>query len=337
MSFDYNILICVLAVPAVYYVILPPVLAHLPRPVQFLAKMMVIGFSGLVMSVAGCVIAIVFSVIQKRHAINRVVSRIYPHFGARLCGLTFHILGEEHLSGSPSVIVCNHQSTMDLMVISRIFPSHCVIMAKKELVYIPILGIFTVLDHVAFLFSPAVKLSNAIFIDRKNHQKAIESTSQAVADMEKNKSGIWIFPEGTRSHFKTADLLPFKKGAFHLAIQAQLPVTPVITANYSHIYDSSKLSFPGGELNIRVLEPIPTTGLTADDVNMLMDKTRDLMLQHLTEMEEISQVAATSGGDKKDAAKTNDLVSIKTTTTTDSLVVREEVRQVETDQNKTLI
>lgn len=82
-----------------------------------------------------------------------------------------------------------------------------------------------------------------------------------------------------------ADLLPFKKGAFHLAIQAQLPILPIISEGYSHIYDSSKRSFPGGELEIRVLDPIPTTGLTADDVNDLMEKTRNLMLKHLKEMD----------------------------------------------------
>lgn len=80
-------------------------------------------------------------------------------------------------------------------------------------------------------------------------------------------------------------MLPFKKGAFHLAIQAQLPVLPVVSVGYSHIYDSSKRSFPGGELEIRVLEPISTKGMTAEDVNSLMERTREVMLKHLKEMD----------------------------------------------------
>lgn len=78
--------------------------------------------------------------------------------------------------------------------------------------------------------------------------------------------------------------MPFKKGAFHLAIQAQLPILPIVAEGYSHIYDSTRRSFPGGELEIRVLEPIPTIGMTADNVNELMERTRNVMLQHLKEM-----------------------------------------------------
>jgi lysophosphatidate acyltransferase len=79
--------------------------------------------------------------------------------------------------------------------------------------------------------------------------------------------------------------LPFKKGAFHLAIQAQLPILPIVAEGYSHIYDSTRRCFPGGELEIRVLEPIPTIGMTAENVNELMERTRNLMLQHLKEMD----------------------------------------------------
>lgn len=93
-------------------------------------------------------------------------------------------------------------------------------------------------------------------------------------------------------------MLPFKKGAFHLAIQAQLPVLPIVSAGYSHIYDSAKRSFPGGELEIRVLEPISTKGMTADDVNDLMEKTREVMLKHLKEMDVAIKSQASSASVK---------------------------------------
>ncbi|KAF8975366.1 1-acylglycerol-3-phosphate O-acyltransferase [Entomortierella lignicola] len=224
------------------------------------------------MSVGGCFISIVCAVINKRYAINYIVSRCFCFLAAGPCGVTYKIVGKENLDNYPAIVVCNHQSSMDMMVLGKVFPKHCVVMAKKELLYFPFLGIF-------------MKLSNAIFIDRKNHKKAIESSSQAVADMKKHNSGIWIFPEGTRSRLDTADLLPFKKGAFHLAIQSGHPILPIVSQGYSHIYDSSKRYFPGGKLEIRVLDPIPTTGLTVDDVNDLMEKTRELMLKHLKEMD----------------------------------------------------
>ncbi|KAG9071927.1 1-acylglycerol-3-phosphate O-acyltransferase [Linnemannia hyalina] len=264
-----------IGIPLFYFLVLPKILAVLPQKAQFLAKCTVVLISTLIMSVAGCFISIACALVNKRYIINYVVSRFFGILAAGPCGVTYKIVGEEKLDNYPAIVVCNHQSSMDMMVLGAVFPKHCVVMAKKELLYFPFLGIF-------------MKLSNAIFIDRKNHKKAIESTTHAIADMKKHNSGIWIFPEGTRSRLDKADLLPFKKGAFHLAIQAQLPILPIISEGYSHIYDSSKRSFPGGELEIRVLDPIPTTGLTADDVNDLMEKTRDLMLKHLKEMDRTS-------------------------------------------------
>ncbi|KAF8923964.1 1-acylglycerol-3-phosphate O-acyltransferase [Dissophora ornata] len=128
--------------------------------------------------------------------------------------------------------------------------------------------------------------------------------------MAKHNSGIWIFPEGTRSRLETADLLPFKKGAFHLAIQSQHPILPIVAEGYSHIYDSTKRSFPGGELEIRVLEPIPTTGLTADDVNELMEKTRNVMLKHLQEMDRTGKNSVVAEVEEEEST-----VTAKTTAT----------------------
>ncbi|KAF9086048.1 1-acylglycerol-3-phosphate O-acyltransferase [Mortierella sp. GBA35] len=273
-----------IVIPLFYYFALPQILAVLPKKAQFLAKCIVVLLATLVMSVAGCFISIACAIANKRYIINYVVSRLFGILASRACGVTVKVIGKENLDKTPAIVVCNHQSSMDMMVLGSVFPKHTVVMAKKELLYFPFLGVF-------------MKLSNAIFIDRKNHKKAIESTTQAVADMKKHNSGIWIFPEGTRSRLDKADLLPFKKGAFHLAIQAQLPILPIISEGYSHIYDSSKRSFPGGELEIRVLEPIPTTGLTADDVNDLMEKTRNLMLKHLQEMDHSASATTTAKSD----------------------------------------
>ncbi|KAG0322030.1 1-acylglycerol-3-phosphate O-acyltransferase [Linnemannia gamsii] len=295
-----------IGIPLFYFLVLPKILAVLPKKAQFLAKSIIVLLATLIMSVAGCLISIACALVNKRHIINYVVSRFFGILASAPCGVTYKVVGEEKLVNYPAIVVCNHQSSMDMMVLGRVFPKHCVVMAKKELLYFPFLGMF-------------MKLSNAIFIDRKNHKKAIESTTQAVADMKKHNSGIWIFPEGTRSRLDKADLLPFKKGAFHLAIQAQLPILPIISEGYSHIYDSSKRSFPGGELEIRILDPIPTTGLTADDVNELMEKTRNLMLKHLKEMDRqstSSPVTCPAAAIKADAKPIEDAaVAGKTTAT----------------------
>ncbi|KAF9924080.1 1-acylglycerol-3-phosphate O-acyltransferase [Linnemannia zychae] len=296
-----------IVIPLFYFFVLPKIIAVLPKKAQFLAKCIIVLLATLVMSFAGCFISIACALVNKRYIINYVVSRLFAILAAKPCGVTYKVVGEENLNHHPAVVVCNHQSSMDMMVLGRVFPTNCVVMAKKELLYFPFLGIY-------------MKLSNAIFIDRKNHKKAIESTTQAVSDMKKHNSGIWIFPEGTRSRLDKADLLPFKKGAFHLAIQAQFPIIPIISEGYSHIYDSSKRSFPGGELEIRVLEPIPTAGLTADDVNDLMEKTRNVMLKHLKEMDRSSKSSEASPAAVKATPEAIDVKAVDSgkTTATDA-------------------
>jgi lysophosphatidate acyltransferase len=79
-------------------------------------------------------------------------------------------------------------------------------------------------------------LSGAVFIDRGNNEKAIRSLKVATDLMKRLKFSLWVFPEGTRHLGPETDLLPFKKGGFHMAAQAGIPIIPVVAENYWHIY-----------------------------------------------------------------------------------------------------
>jgi len=109
-------------------------------------------------------------------------------------------------------------------------------MAKKELVWAPLLGGY-------------LSASGAVFVDRGNNSAAIQSLNAAGDFIKKNTISLWLFPEGTRSMRKHHDLLPFKKGAFHTAVQAGVPVTPVVCENYWRLY--RKGHFESGVLKIR--------------------------------------------------------------------------------------
>jgi lysophosphatidate acyltransferase len=109
-------------------------------------------------------------------------------------------------------------------------------MAKKELMWAPLLG--------GYLMA-----SGAVFVDRRNNTTAVESLKAAGDFMKKNTTCLWLFPEGTRSMREHHDLLPFKKGAFHTAVQAGVPVTPVVCENYWKLY--RKGHFESGVLRIR--------------------------------------------------------------------------------------
>lgn len=109
-------------------------------------------------------------------------------------------------------------------------------MAKKELQWTPLLGQF-------------MTLSGAVFIDRKNNARAFESLAAAGNTIKARRTSLWVFPEGTRTNRPESDLLPFKKGAFHLAVQANVPITPVVCQNYWHLYRPGV--FGSGTLKIK--------------------------------------------------------------------------------------
>jgi lysophosphatidate acyltransferase len=79
-------------------------------------------------------------------------------------------------------------------------------------------------------------MSGALFIDRGNNVKAVASLKAAAIRMRELSLSLYMFPEGTRHSSPECDLLPFKKGGFHLAIQAGIPIVPVVAENYWRIY-----------------------------------------------------------------------------------------------------
>lgn len=131
-------------------------------------------------------------------------------------------------------------------------------------------------------------LSKTVFIDRANRTTARAAFDSAAETMHSQRQNVFIFPEGTRSYADKPELLPFKKGAFHLAIQAQVPIVPMVSANYSHVLNVKAKRFAPGIIDVSVLPAIPTKGMTAADVDALMKKTRDGMLEELIRLSHVS-------------------------------------------------
>ena len=94
-------------------------------------------------------------------------------------------------------------------------------------------------------------LSGSVYIDRANAANARHAMAGAAEEMQKHKQSVYMFPEGTRSYAKDPGLLPFKKGAFHLAVQAGVPIVPVVVANYSNILHVQSWRFNSGEVAVK--------------------------------------------------------------------------------------
>lgn len=178
---------------------------------------------------------------------------------------------ERHLASQPCVYVANHQSNLDSLFLGAVFPTRTVLIGKREVKFIPLFGI---------IFAA----SRNIFIDRRDRSKAISGLDKAVDAMKLRGDSIWIFPEGTRNR-SGERLGPFKKGAFHMAIAAQRPVQPIVGSSVSRNVDLRGRRVYGGTWQVDFLEPIPTVGLTADDVEGLMERTHAAMKSALAAIE----------------------------------------------------
>ncbi|GMK58186.1 hypothetical protein CspeluHIS016_0502180 [Cutaneotrichosporon spelunceum] len=238
-------------------------------------------------SVWGLLVTIIASATGQRLNINYYVARSFYKICGPLVGINVIVEGEEHLEGlstanngkhQSAVVIANHQSMLDILFLGRVFPERTVIMAKKELKYSPLLGQY-------------MHASGAVFIDRKNRKSSHKTVTQVGEDMKRRGVSLWVFPEGTRSLHAEPTLLPFKKGAFHLAVQAQVPVLAIVCENYHHMFDG-RTRFEPGTLRVRILPPISTTGLTIDDVSSLTESTREAMLKAITEMSQRTPAAA---------------------------------------------
>ncbi|WP_095082592.1 1-acylglycerol-3-phosphate O-acyltransferase [Pseudomonas sp. Irchel s3h17] len=158
------------------------------------------------------------------------------------------------------VVIANHQSNYDLFVLGNVVPHRTVCIGKKSLKWVP-------------LFGQLFWLAGNVLIDRGNAHKARKAMLTTTDTLQHKDTSIWVFPEGTRNLGK--ELLPFKKGAFQMAIAAGVPIVQVCVSNYINHMRLNRWN--SGRILIRSLPPIPTAGLTLDDMPALMEQCREQM------------------------------------------------------------
>lgn len=202
-----------------------------------------------------------------RHARN-VAGAIWSELAAAAIDLELNITGENHLwERRPAVFTFNHQSALDALVMAKLLRVDYTGIAKKEIRNNPILG-------------PALSAAGVIFVDRANSRKAIAALGPAV-DALRSGTSIVIAPEGTRS--PTNKLGRFKRGAFHLAMQAGVPIVPVVIYNSTDRMPKGALTARRGSVDVEVLPPVDTTGWSRDSVARHAAEVRDLYVRTLGE------------------------------------------------------
>jgi 1-acyl-sn-glycerol-3-phosphate acyltransferase len=162
----------------------------------------------------------------------------------------------------PYVVVSNHESFADILLISHL-PWEMKWLSKAELFRIPIMGWM-------------MWLAGDIPVKRGFGPSAVEAMERC-RKVLRQKVSVMIFPEGTRS--KTAELLPFKDGAFRLAVEAGVPILPLALSGTGTALPKHGWRFGRSAAHLRVLEPVETAGLTLADVPSLKARIRHLIVQ----------------------------------------------------------
>jgi putative phosphoserine phosphatase / 1-acylglycerol-3-phosphate O-acyltransferase len=190
--------------------------------------------------------------------------------GTTVAGIKLAIKGEEHIwPHRPAVFIFNHQSNADALIVVKLLRNGIRGVAKKELQRIPILG-------------QIMKASGTIFLDRTDKEKSIEAMKPAIYSL-KGGTSVVIFPEGTRSYDYT--LGKFKKGAFHLAMQAGVPIIPIVLKNAHDVMPRGKGLLNPTLVEVIVMPPIHTHDWNKTNLDEKINGIRNLFLKELNQEE----------------------------------------------------
>lgn len=195
-----------------------------------------------------------------------LTTSLFGRVAGQLGNIDFDVIGEQHTTGRPAVFFINHQSTLiDALVASRVIQRGFTVVAKAEIKKVPVLGQLLSMADVAFL-------------DRSDTSSAVSALQPAV---DKLRAGISIAmsPEGTRS--LSPRIGAFKKGGFHLARDAGVPIVPIVIRNAGEIMWRNAKVAQEGTVEIVVHEPLPTTNWTRADIDTWAPRMRQLYVDTL--------------------------------------------------------
>ena len=183
-------------------------------------------------------------------------------------GIELNVVGRENLwKARPAVFLFNHQSQLDVIVLGALLRQDFTGVAKVEASHDPI-------------FAPIGYLMDIAYIDRSNNAKARQALAPVVNALKQGRS-IAIAPEGTRS--PTSRILPFKKGPFHMAMQAKVPIVPIVIRNAGELMRPHALFMTPGRLDVKVLEPIDTSSWTTAGLDVHIAEVRQQYLDAMSD------------------------------------------------------
>ncbi|MGA9768609.1 MAG: lysophospholipid acyltransferase family protein [Blastocatellia bacterium] len=200
--------------------------------------------------------------------------RFFVRLGLWMVGVRVEVEGLERVDPNQAYIFTpNHQSLIEVPLFVTYLGRNPAYLAKKEVFKYPIFGY-------------GIGLMGVVPVDRSNSAAAVESAKQATEKLRRGKSFV-VYPEGTRS--PDGRLLPFKKGAFMMAIDAGVPVVPVTISGATRIMPKAQVRVYPSTVRITVHDPISTSDYSKENVAELMERARTKVL---SELDDVSAAAA---------------------------------------------
>ena len=187
------------------------------------------------------------------------VARLWSRLVLLTCGVRWKAVYDPALDPSgPCVYVANHQSQLDIPALALAMPVDFRVVAKRELLWIPIFGW-------------ALWLAGFVFVDRGDRERAIRSLDRAARRVQRGTS-IVVFAEGTRS--PDGRLLPFKKGGFVMALQAGVPIVPVSIRGGHQVLPKGSLRPRRGTIEVAFGAPVDTSAYSFETRDALIEAVR---------------------------------------------------------------
>lgn len=211
---------------------MPPLAVHVLRTLAALAVIPI----GLLPGIAAWI-----ATRDRRQAVNRTLD-LWGRWGTRAAGIALDVRGAQHMRVRPAVFVLNHQSGVDPILVCALLRRDFAAVAKQEIRRNPLLG-------------PAFAFAGVAFVDRADRVQALRALAPAVDRLAEGIS-LAMAPEGRRS--EGAALGPFKKGAFRIAMEAGVPIVPIVIHNAGDVLPRGGWLMRPGRVHVEVLPPVST-------------------------------------------------------------------------------
>lgn len=207
---------------------------------------------------------------QRDQVQSKIESVVYNWAGRliKLAGGNIEVVGTENIPEETAVFVANHQGDFDIPTVLTVTGKPRALMAKKSLAKIP--GIHGWMNHL-----------QCVFLDREDDKEAIRALMDSTK-LVKSGYSMTIFPEGTRS--KGGPVKEFKGGAFRIATNAKVPVVPITIDGSYRMLEAHGYIHPA-TIKVTIHEPIPTAGMSRQEVRELPERVRQQIMSVLPEPE----------------------------------------------------